>query len=164
MLLHKRRLILYPKPCSSSSRHHSGILSVSNLVNLPVSSLPLSMLPSLAFLFSIKSWPGWSISCPGSGPLAWITCPPWESLTCRDGRAARAKPGATFRGAEPLAASRGKGQVHELALSCEGLASHGQRGLVPTTHVHWTNALASPAWAESRPLPDRKSTRLNSSH
>lgn len=43
--------------------------------------------------------------------------------------------------------------MYELALSCEGLAGHGQRGPVPTTHVCWTTALASPAWAESMPLP-----------
>lgn len=82
-------------------------------------------------LESIKSWPGWSISGPGSGPLAWITHPPWESLTCRDGRAARAKQGATIRGAEPLVASRARGRCMTWRSAARGWLATGRGAWCP---------------------------------
>lgn len=59
--------------------------------------------------------------------------------------------GTLLLGAEPLVL-QGQGAGAEADL-CQALALGGQRGRVPTTHVCWTNALASPAWAESMPLP-----------
>lgn len=52
-----------------------------------------------------------------------------------------------------MVASRAKGRCTSRPFAARCWPLGGQRGRVPTTHVCWTNALASPAWAESMPLP-----------
>lgn len=106
--------------------------------------------PKKQQLEAIKSWPGLSISGPGPRSLAWMAHPfsrasPAGQPPCQHGA------GATFPCAEPLVASRAKGRCTS-GLGCKGPGS-GPRGQVPTTHVGWTNALASPAWADSVLLP-----------